>query len=111
MLGASFALFSSLWGGCFDYRLSLCTRDLQHQRPLWWGQVAVPRWGFSSKWNGSTGNPKVQTIVFDKTGTLTEGKPVVTDIIGDEVEVLGLAASLEEASQHPLAEAVVKRAE
>ena len=31
---------------------------------------------------------KVQTIVFDKTGTLTEGKPVVTDIIGDEVEVL-----------------------
>lgn len=53
---------------------------------------------------------KVQTIVFDKTGTLTEGKPVVTDIIGDEVEVLGLAASLEEASQHPLAEAIVKRA-
>ena len=53
---------------------------------------------------------KVRTLVFDKTGTLTEGKPVVTDIIGDEVEVLGLAASLEEASQHPLAEAVVKRA-
>ena len=53
---------------------------------------------------------KVQTLVFDKTGTLTEGKPVVTDIIGDEVEVLGLAAFLEEASQHPLAEAIVKRA-
>lgn len=53
---------------------------------------------------------KVQTLVFDKTGTLTEGKPVVTDIIGDETEVLGLAASLEEASQHPLAQAIIKRA-
>ncbi len=53
---------------------------------------------------------KVQTLVFDKTGTLTEGKPVVTDIIGDETEALGLAASLEEASQHPLAQAIVKRA-
>ena len=53
---------------------------------------------------------KVQTLVFDKTGTLTEGKPVVTDIIGDEAEVIGLAASLEEASQHPLAQAIVKRA-
>lgn len=35
---------------------------------------------------------------------------MVTDIIGDEVEVFGLAASLEDASQHPLAEAIVKRA-
>jgi Cu+-exporting ATPase len=56
---------------------------------------------------------KLTTIVFDKTGTLTKGKPEVTDIasIGtDNRELLKLAASVEKNSQHPLAEAVVKKA-
>lgn len=51
---------------------------------------------------------KIDTIVFDKTGTLTQGKPEVTDIVGD---VLQLAASLEKGSEHSLAEAIVKKAE
>jgi len=51
---------------------------------------------------------KINTIVFDKTGTLTYGKPVVTDIIGDGI--LQIAAALEKNSEHPLAEAIVKRA-
>ena len=57
---------------------------------------------------------KVDTIVLDKTGTLTEGKPSVTDIhvagtltSGD---MLRLAASVEQASEHPLASAIVKAA-
>jgi len=57
---------------------------------------------------------KLTTIVFDKTGTLTKGKPEITDIIGsnfDRDELLGLAASVETNSHHPLAKAVVKRAQ
>lgn len=54
---------------------------------------------------------KVDTLVVDKTGTLTEGKPRLTTIqsTGDfkEDEVLGLAASLEQLSEHPLAAAIV----
>ncbi len=55
---------------------------------------------------------KVNTVVFDKTGTLTNGKPVVTDIISlselDDDEVLEIAASLEQSSEHPLADAIVQ---
>ncbi|MGH7456332.1 MAG: heavy metal translocating P-type ATPase, partial [bacterium] len=53
---------------------------------------------------------KVTAIVFDKTGTLTEGKPVVTDIRGDEPQVLALAYSLEKNSEHSLAEAIIHKA-
>lgn len=52
----------------------------------------------------------IKTVVFDKTGTITEGKPVVTDIIGDEQQVLTIAASVEADSEHPLASAIVAKA-
>jgi P-type Cu+ transporter len=58
---------------------------------------------------------KVDTLVVDKTGTLTEGKPAVTAIVPGsgytEAEVLRLAASVERASEHPLALAIVRAAE
>ncbi len=58
---------------------------------------------------------KVDTLVVDKTGTLTEGSPQLVSVqVGqdfDEQEVLRLAASLERASEHPLAEAIVRGAE
>jgi Cu+-exporting ATPase len=58
---------------------------------------------------------KVDTLVVDKTGTLTEGKPAVTAIVPasgfTESDVLGLAASVERASEHPLAVAIVRAAE
>ncbi|HWB49701.1 MAG TPA: copper-translocating P-type ATPase [Stellaceae bacterium] len=58
---------------------------------------------------------KVDTLVTDKTGTLTEGHPRLQDVIalGSETEetVLGMAASLERGSEHPLATAIVKGAE
>ncbi|MGM9906647.1 copper-translocating P-type ATPase [Limosilactobacillus sp.] len=52
----------------------------------------------------------VQTVVFDKTGTITVGKPMVTDVVGDRQRVLTVAASLEAASEHPLAKAVMNAA-
>ncbi|KPJ72075.1 ATPase P [candidate division TA06 bacterium DG_78] len=57
---------------------------------------------------------KLTTIVFDKTGILTKGKSEVTDIVSIEhnnKELLKFAASVEKNSQHPLAEAVVRKAQ
>jgi Cu+-exporting ATPase len=57
---------------------------------------------------------KIDTLVVDKTGTLTEGKPAVVAIVAadgtDEAELLRLAASVERASEHPLAQAIVAAA-
>src|SRR5664279_2962760 len=57
---------------------------------------------------------RVNTLVVDKTGTLTEGKPKVVAIVAaagfEESEILRLAASVERASEHPLADAIVRAA-
>ena len=55
---------------------------------------------------------KIDTVVFDKTGTITVGKPEVVDILTsiDEKELLLYAYALEKNSEHPLAEAIVKKA-
>ena len=56
----------------------------------------------------------IDTLVIDKTGTLTEGRPVVTDLRPaagvDELELLRVAASVEQGSEHPLARAVLEQA-
>ena len=56
---------------------------------------------------------KLSVIVFDKTGTLTRGEPEVTDIFSvsdlDQRQVLTVAAALEKASEHPLAQAILQR--
>jgi Cu+-exporting ATPase len=58
---------------------------------------------------------RVDTLVVDKTGTVTEGRPAVTQILVadgfDEAELLRLAASVERASEHPLADAIVRAAQ
>ncbi|MFT3925076.1 MAG: heavy metal translocating P-type ATPase [Myxococcales bacterium] len=61
------------------------------------------------------GLAKVDTLVVDKTGTLTEGKPRVVSVLpaaeSNEDEMLALAAGLEKASEHPLAHAILVRAQ
>lgn len=56
---------------------------------------------------------RVRAVAFDKTGTLTRGQPAVTDVVafaGTDRTVLGLAASVENGSSHPIAHAILERA-
>ena len=58
---------------------------------------------------------KLKYVIFDKTGTITKGKPEVTNVVSlgklSEKKVLELAGSIEKSSEHPLAEAIVGRAD
>ena len=57
---------------------------------------------------------RIEAVVMDKTGTLTKGEPEVTEVIANgmpEGDLLRLAAAVERSSEHPLAEAVVRRAD
>jgi P-type Cu2+ transporter len=57
---------------------------------------------------------RIDMVVLDKTGTLTKGEPQVTDLVADgvtETDLLRLVAAVERDSEHPLAEAIVRRAE
>ncbi len=56
------------------------------------------------------GLSKVNVVIFDKTGTLTLGKPIVTDIVGDEKNVLKYACIAEKRSEHPIANAIIEKA-
>ena len=84
--------------------------------PSWWATAWVPRTASSSKrplrWRLPA---STQIVALDKTGTITSGEPKVTDILPaegvTESELLTLAASLEQKSEHPLAKAVLAYAE
>ncbi len=59
---------------------------------------------------------KIDTVVFDKTGTITTGKPVLSDLVSlndqwTEARIIKMSASLEKLSEHPLAQAIVNKAQ
>lgn len=90
-----------------------CALGLATPTALMVGTAKAAQMGVLVK-NGETlqAVSSLSTVVFDKTGTITVGHPTVTDVIGDDRQlVLRTAASLEAESEHPLASAIVKEAQ
>lgn len=93
-----------------------CALGLATPMAIMVGTEKAARYGILLKDAESLENlHRIDTIVLDKTGTITSGTPSVQDVVNysslPDSEFLGLAASIEKGSQHPLAEAIVKEAE
>ncbi len=98
-----------------DHCLSVCTGLATPMSIMVWGRQRRPTWLLIKNAEALERLEKIDTIVVDKTGTLTEGRPKVTHILPaqgfDEGTLLAMAASLERASEHPLAVAIVAAAD
>ncbi len=113
-------LFGAAWGIWIYRGLALlligcpCALVLSTPAAITSGIAAAARRGLLVKGGAALEQiGRVRMVAFDKTGTLTRGRPEVTDIVplsGTERVVLGLAAAVEQGSNHPLAEAILARA-
>ncbi|HTR15753.1 MAG TPA: heavy metal translocating P-type ATPase [Acetobacteraceae bacterium] len=114
-------LFGAAWGNWVYRGLALlligcpCVLVLSTPAAITAGIAAGARRGLLIKGGAALEQiGRVHTIAFDKTGTLTSGEPVITDVIaldGTVRAVLGLAAAVENGSAHPIARAILARAE
>ena len=99
----------------FSYSLSLCSGACDSNRHNGWDREGA-RYGVLIKGGEALEiTHRVDTIVFDKTGTITQGKPEVTDVITvgniSKEYILQIASSAEKGSEHPLGEAIVRKAQ
>ena len=93
-----------------------CALAWQRRLPLWLAMVWALKTAFSSKPRFRWSRPvKTEIVALDKTGTITSGEPRVTDILPadgvTEQVLMSLAAALEQKSEHPLARAVLQKAQ